>query len=326
MVEFNYAKEAENMNLIRETTMKKWGHLVEIPYAHMDLCTKHIMVMDYLRGPVLVDGIREQYRKFAKLNNTTLEALEAQRKYEIESGTFKFKSLEESEIESKNIRYWVNLYDNYLSLNPVKYIGNVTGVYKLLNNNLPYTYHKTEIPIDIAHILRVLCQVHGHQLFHGGAFNGDPHPGNILLLEDGRLGLIDYGQVKKMTSEQREIFARLILAHARKDVDEVTNIHFNELKIKTKYSKKDIAYIHSSFWYDRATPDIMQGKNIHYFMEWIEAADPIVSLPNDYLMAGRMSILLRGMGKAFGIDFAMSDLWKEEAEKYLEEYSKNKKV
>jgi hypothetical protein len=39
-----------------------------------------------------------------------------------------------------------------------------------------------------------------------------------------------------------------------------------------------------------------------------------------------MSILLRGMGKAFGIDFAMSDLWKEEAEKYLEEYSKNKKV
>ncbi len=27
------------------------------------------------------------------------------------------------------------------------------------------------------------------------AFNGDPHPGNILLCPDGRVGLIDYGQV-----------------------------------------------------------------------------------------------------------------------------------
>jgi aarF domain-containing kinase len=33
---------------------------------------------------------------------------------------------------------------------------------------------------------------------HAGAFNGDPHPGNILLLKDGRLGLIDYGQVRYM--------------------------------------------------------------------------------------------------------------------------------
>lgn len=29
-----------------------------------------------------------------------------------------------------------------------------------------------------------------------GCFNADPHPGNILLLEDGHtLGLIDFGQV-----------------------------------------------------------------------------------------------------------------------------------
>ena len=38
-------------------------------------------------------------------------------------------------------------------------------------------------------------RVHGHQIFVDGAFNGDPHPGNILLTPDGKLGLIDYGQV-----------------------------------------------------------------------------------------------------------------------------------
>ena len=49
-----------------------------------------------------------------------------------------------------------------------------------------------------------------------GFFNGDPHPGNILLLgaETGQhqLGLIDYGQVKKLTREDRLQMCRLIVA------------------------------------------------------------------------------------------------------------------
>ncbi len=35
---------------------------------------------------------------------------------------------------------------------------------------------------------------------------GDCHPGNVLLLPDGRLGLIDYGQVKAMSTEQRIVY------------------------------------------------------------------------------------------------------------------------
>ena len=39
-------------------------------------------------------------------------------------------------------------------------------------------------------------QVHGHEIFVDGAFNGDPHPGNFLLVQPGnKIGLIDYGQV-----------------------------------------------------------------------------------------------------------------------------------
>jgi Ser/Thr protein kinase RdoA (MazF antagonist) len=34
----------------------------------------------------------------------------------------------------------------------------------------------------------------GHQVLVEGVFNGDPHPGNFLVLPDGRIGLIDFGQ------------------------------------------------------------------------------------------------------------------------------------
>ncbi len=40
------------------------------------------------------------------------------------------------------------------------------------------------------------------QLFRDGFFHADPHPGNVLLLPDGRLGLIDFGQCKRLTDEQ----------------------------------------------------------------------------------------------------------------------------
>ena len=58
---------------------------------------------------------------------------------------------------------------------------------------------------------------HGHQLLHDGFFNGDPHPGNIMLLEDGRVGLIDWGQVKRIGKEERLRIARLVIALADRD-------------------------------------------------------------------------------------------------------------
>jgi ABC1 atypical kinase-like domain len=44
-----------------------------------------------------------------------------------------------------------------------------------------------------------------------GVFNGDPHAGNILLLPDGRLGLIDYGQVKYLTEKERLHLCKVML-------------------------------------------------------------------------------------------------------------------
>ena len=43
-------------------------------------------------------------------------------------------------------------------------------------------------------------------------FNGDPHPGNYLLADDGRLAFIDFGLVKHFDADEIGQFARLIRA------------------------------------------------------------------------------------------------------------------
>ena len=50
------------------------------------------------------------------------------------------------------------------------------------------------------------------QVMVDGIFHADPHPGNILLLSDGQLGLLDFGSVGRIDAEMRGALQRLLLA------------------------------------------------------------------------------------------------------------------
>src|SRR5262249_43578973 len=50
-----------------------------------------------------------------------------------------------------------------------------------------------------------------------GVFHADPHPGNILLLGDGHLGLIDWGAVGRIDAGLCGALQRLLLALDRGD-------------------------------------------------------------------------------------------------------------
>jgi ubiquinone biosynthesis protein len=45
-----------------------------------------------------------------------------------------------------------------------------------------------------------------------GIFHADPHPGNILLLTDGRLGLLDFGSVGRLDGMSRGVLQQLLAA------------------------------------------------------------------------------------------------------------------
>ncbi|MEM9463970.1 MAG: AarF/UbiB family protein [Actinomycetota bacterium] len=51
-------------------------------------------------------------------------------------------------------------------------------------------------------------------------FNGDPHPGNYLLADDGRVAFIDFGLVKHFEADEIDQFARLIRAMLDRDAEE----------------------------------------------------------------------------------------------------------
>jgi ubiquinone biosynthesis protein len=57
------------------------------------------------------------------------------------------------------------------------------------------------------------------QIFEDGRFHADPHAGNLLVLEDGRLGIIDLGLTGELAPEQRRGIARAVKAFLARDAD-----------------------------------------------------------------------------------------------------------
>ncbi len=57
--------------------------------------------------------------------------------------------------------------------------------------------------LDSRHIIEVGVQCSLRQLLDQGFFHADPHPGNLLVMNDGRLAYLDFGMMSQVNSEQR---------------------------------------------------------------------------------------------------------------------------
>ena len=56
-------------------------------------------------------------------------------------------------------------------------------------------------------------------IFRHGFFHGDPHPSNILVLADGRIGLVDFGLAGSLTDEDMSRLTRLFVDAATENVE-----------------------------------------------------------------------------------------------------------
>ena len=71
--------------------------------------------------------------------------------------------------------------------------------------------------LDRAKLTRALMRSMVYQLTEGGVFHADPHPGNIMLLADDRLALLDFGSVGRLYAQLRSGLQNLLLAIGRGD-------------------------------------------------------------------------------------------------------------
>lgn len=139
-------------------------------------------------------------------------------------------------------------------------------------------------------------------IFEDGFFHADPHPGNIFVMEDGRIGLIDFGIVGWLTSEMMENIANAFLAVLNRNFDRLVDLYIDlgivtdEVNIETFRSefKTDLIYLLEPL-YDVTISEVN-------FPEYLEALTHLVikhglKLPSDLLLMDKTILILDNIGR-----------------------------
>jgi ubiquinone biosynthesis protein len=81
--------------------------------------------------------------------------------------------------------------------------------------------HPETMPRAINTLVRVMLQT----IFEDGLFHADPHPGNVLVLPDGRISLLDFGMTGELDESMRESLTDLLVAIVKVDTRLATDAY-----------------------------------------------------------------------------------------------------
>jgi len=100
--------------------------------------------------------------------------------------------------------------------------------------------------LDTGKIAQSLIACVLKQVFIDGFFHGDPHPGNIFVLLDGKIAFIDFGVIGRIDDVTRFGYAHVFAAAASNDVDMLMKVlkdsggvgyYINEVRLRLSLSQ-----------------------------------------------------------------------------------------
>lgn len=80
-------------------------------------------------------------------------------------------------------------------------------------------------PDEMPHVIDTLVKLTLHSIFEEGLFHADPHPGNVFVLPDGRLSLLDFGNTGDLDEPMRESLTHLLEAVVTGDARGATDAY-----------------------------------------------------------------------------------------------------
>ena len=174
-------------------------------------------------------------------------------------------------------------------------------------------------------ILSQLSDAFGRMMLGAGFIHGDPHPGNIFVQEGARVALIDCGQVKQISTEYRLKLAEAILLvnewQETGGSDELAAL------ASEKMAAFGVTFVEGADYRAPAAlalllfgdPDTPMPGN--FSNEELSPSSPIKAIsafPQELVLLGRATILIKGIAKRLEIPWPLATKWKGMAQQALE--------
>ncbi len=147
-----------------------------------------------------------------------------------------------------------------------------------------------------------------------GCFHADPHPGNIFYMRDGRIAVIDFGMIGRLSEKRRFQVAQLLYGLVSQDPELVTDVLLEwagGVEVDESRLQQDIGSFVDQY---RGVPlkDLRIGPMLGDVTSLLRQYG--LTLPADLALMIKTFLTLEGMGRQLDPDFDMAS----EARPYLQ--------
>jgi ubiquinone biosynthesis protein len=153
-----------------------------------------------------------------------------------------------------------------------------------------------------------------------GFFHGDPHPGNVMIMPDNVICLLDYGIVGRLDDKLKTFITDILFAIVNRDMDEVISLLLfagdisDSLNIRAL--KRDLSNFIDSY-YEIPLQEIEVGRMLMEFIEIITLYN--IRMQPDLMLLAKSLIIIEGMGRNLDPDFNMVEYLRPFMEKALKQ-------
>ncbi|NOQ42585.1 MAG: phosphotransferase [Desulfuromusa sp.] len=166
-----------------------------------------------------------------------------------------------------------------------------------------------EAGVDLKSFAQRGANVFLEMIFRDGFYHADPHPGNLMLLEDGKVGVLDCGMTGQLSEKIREEFETLLLSVLTNDTDEILAVMQRLNAMPSNVARDILAADIDEFLADygnRSLEDLNVSEALNSFTAIIR--NHHILLPADVTMLIRTLILLEGTSRILDRQFSLAEL------------------
>ncbi|MDX9731299.1 MAG: AarF/ABC1/UbiB kinase family protein [Bdellovibrionales bacterium] len=158
--------------------------------------------------------------------------------------------------------------------------------------------------LDRDEVMRAGIQCYFRQVFMHGLFHGDLHAGNLFVMPDSTIGLIDFGIVGRLNHRVRDAIANMFVALYSEDYERLA------------YEYVDLAPFNASIDVDQFAKDLQDLLGPHFGMNLknvnlgrllmsttVVAAKHKLTVPSDLMLFFKSIVTVEGMGRVIQRDF-----------------------
>jgi ubiquinone biosynthesis protein len=156
------------------------------------------------------------------------------------------------------------------------------------------------------------------QVFDHGIFHGDPHPGNIIVLKDNSIALIDFGIVGKFTNQMKKSALDLIFGIIGSDYESVTTTMLRMCKTRNAIRVKELKEELREIIEPIQESDIKDIKLSIIMEKSLDIAlKHNIKIPTDFALFGKMLVTLEGIALKYDPDFKLIESTKPFIERLI---------